>query len=263
MARTKTNSLLIKTPEGISFSLLLASPVTRFLAYVIDLACVAAATTVLGSLLGILNVVGFDFARAIAVLAFFLVQIGYGIGAEWYWRGQTVGKRLLRLRVVDVQGLHLQFSQIVMRNLLRFVDMLPAFYLVGGVTAFLNRRGQRLGDLAANTVVVRNPRLDEPNLDQLLSGKFNSLRNHPHLEARLRQRVSPAEAAVALQAIVRREEFEPAARVELFGQIAGHFRSLVEFPPDSVEGITDEQYIRSVVDVLFNPRRRNAIAPAG
>ena len=257
MASTKTNSLLIKTPEGIAFSMLLASPVTRFLAYAIDLACIAAATTIAGSLLGFLKLVSLDFARAVSVLAFFLLQIGYGIGAEWFWRGQTVGKRLLRLRVMDVQGLRLQFSQIVMRNLLRFVDMLPAFYLVGGITAFLNRRGQRLGDLAANTVVIRNPRLDEPNLDQLLAGKFNSLRNHPHLEARLRQRISPGEATVALQAMVRRDEFEPAARVELFGQIAEHFRLLVEFPPDAVEGITDEQYIRNVVDILFNKKRRS------
>lgn len=251
MSRAKTNTLLIKTPEGIAFSMLLASPITRFLAYVIDLACISAAMTVLSALLAFLNLISIDFARAASVLAFFTLQIGYGIGMEWSWRGQTIGKRLLRLRVMDVQGLRLQFSQVVMRNLLRFVDMLPAFYLVGGLSAFLNRRGQRLGDLAANTIVVRNPKLEEPNLDQLLAGKFNSLREHPHLEARLRQRLSPAEATVALQSILRREEFEPAARVELFAEIAGHFRSLVEFPPEAVEGITDEQYIRNVVDILF------------
>lgn len=254
MSRAKTNTLLIKTPEGIAFSMLLASPITRFLAYVIDLACISAAMTVLSALLAFLNLISIDFARAASVLAFFTLQIGYGIGMEWSWRGQTIGKRLLRLRVMDVQGLRLQFSQVVMRNLLRFVDMLPAFYLVGGLSAFLNRRGQRLGDLAANTIVVRNPKLEEPNLDQLLAGKFNSLREHPHLEARLRQRLSPAEATVALQSILRREEFEPAARVELFAEIAGHFRSLVEFPAEAVEGITDEQYIRNVVDILFRRR---------
>jgi hypothetical protein len=45
---------------------------------------------------------------------------------EWRWRGQTIGKRVLRLRVVDAQGLRLHFTQVVLRNLLRFVDMLPA-----------------------------------------------------------------------------------------------------------------------------------------
>ena len=164
MRGAKTNTLLIRTPEGITFSLLLASPVTRFLAYVIDLACVSAITMLLGALLGFLSFISLDFARAISTLAFFLVQIGYGIGVEWFWRGQTVGKRLLRLRVVDVQGLRLQFSQIAIRNLLRFVDMLPAFYLVGGLACLFSRRGQRLGDLAANTIVIRTPKMEAPGL---------------------------------------------------------------------------------------------------
>ncbi|MEO6034159.1 MAG: RDD family protein [Verrucomicrobiota bacterium] len=251
MSRAKTNTLLVKTPEGIAFSMLLASPITRFLAYTIDLACISAAITLLSVLLAFLNLISVDFARALSVLAFFILQIGYGIVMEWKWRGQTIGKRLLRLRVMDVHGLRLQFSQIVMRNLLRFVDMLPAFYLVGGLASFLSRRGQRLGDLAANTIVVRNPLLGEPNLDQLLAGKFNSLRDYPHLEARLRQRLSPLEAGVALQSILRREDFDAAARVELFAEIAGHFRSVVEFPPEASEAITDEQYIRNVVDLLY------------
>src|SRR5262249_57728043 len=102
---------------------------------------------------------------------------------EWYWRGQTVGKRMLRLRVVDRQGLRLQPSQIITRNLLRFVDGLPAFYMLGGLTSLLNRQGQRLGDIAANTVVVRTAGLRPPDLDQISKGPFNSLSQYPHLAA--------------------------------------------------------------------------------
>ncbi|MFQ5990014.1 MAG: RDD family protein, partial [Candidatus Methylomirabilales bacterium] len=168
--------------------------------------------------------------------------------------GQTLGKRLLRLRVIDEQGLRLQFSQIVIRNLLRFVDMLPMFYLVGGIACLASRRAQRLGDFASNTIVIRNPQIVEPDLDQLAVGKFNSLREYPHLEARLRQRVSPQEAGLALQALLRREELEPVARVELFNAIASHFVSVVKFPEDATYGITDEQYVRNVVEILFRPR---------
>ena len=75
-----------------------------------------------------------------------------------------------------------------------------------------------------------------------------------HLAARLRQRVSPAQAAVALQALLRRDEFEPVARVELFGELAAHFRELVEFPSEATDGITDEQYLRNVVDVVYRSR---------
>ncbi len=71
---------------------------------------------------------------------------------------------------------------------------------------------------------------------------------------RLRQRVSPAEAAAAWQAITRREEFEPGARVKLFSELSGHFRAKVEFPAEAVEGIADEQHVRNVVDELYRPR---------
>jgi uncharacterized RDD family membrane protein YckC len=255
MSLNKINTLLVKTPEGIVFSLLLAGPVTRFLAWAVDIACVGVLCSIVGTLVGILGLISLDFARAVIVLAYFIIQIGYGIVTEWFWRGQTIGKRLLRLRVMDAQGLRLQFSQIVIRNLLRCVDLLPACYLVGGLACLASRRGQRLGDVAANTIVVRNPKIKEPNLDQLLAGKYNSLRDHPHLAARLHQRVSPTEARVALRALMRREELNAQARVELFHVIADRFRSLVEFPPDATEGITDEQYVRNIVDVLFRSER--------
>jgi hypothetical protein len=150
--------------------------------------------------------------------------------------------------------MRLQFDQILTRNLLRAVDMLPAFYFVGGVACWLNSKCQRLGDLAANTIVVRIPVVAEPDLDQLLAGKFNSLRPYPHLVARLRQRVSPADASTALQALIRRDQFEPTARVDLFRELAEHFRLKVEFPKEATDGIADEQYIRNVVDVLYRSR---------
>jgi uncharacterized RDD family membrane protein YckC len=247
----KTSALLIKTPEGIIFSQPLAGPVTRFLAWLIDLLSIGALMYALASALRLLQLVSPGFGGAALTLGYFIVSIGYGIFLEWSWRGQTIGKRLLRLRVVDAEGMRLQFDQIVARNLVRFVDMLPAFYFVGGVTCWLNRKCQRLGDIAANTVVIRIAAIAQPDLDQLLPGKFNSLRQHPHLAARLRQRVSPDEAAAALQSLIRRDEFEPVSRVELFEQLAMFFQAKVEFPPEATDGVPDEQYIRNVVDVVF------------
>jgi len=255
MTTARTNTLLIRTPEGIRFSLLLAGPVTRSLAWGIDFICISVISLALGRALSFLAVISSDLAQGVYILALFFVSVGYGIYLEWVWRGQTLGKRLLRLRVMDAEGLRLRFSQIAIRNLLRFADMLPVLYLVGGVASLVSRKAQRLGDLAANTVVIRQPKTKEPDLDQLLAGKYNSLRGLPHLEARLRQRVAPSEATLALQAVLRREEFEPAARVALFEEIARHFRLKVEFPPEATEGIPDEQYVRNVVDVLFRPDR--------
>lgn len=252
--------LKIRTPKGIVFSQLLAGPVTRFFAWFIDQLCISTAMFVLGITLNLLELINWNLGFALSVISYFVISIGYGIFFEWAWRGQTIGKKLLRLRVVDVEGMRLQFNQIVVRNLLRFVDSLPAFYFVGGLTCWLNPQCQRLGDIAANTVVIRNPRVPEPDLDQLLAGKYNSLRHYPHLAARLRQRISPAEADVALQALLRREEFDPVARVELFGELAGHFQARVEFPAEATDGVADEQYLRNVVDVLYRTRGENPAA---
>jgi uncharacterized RDD family membrane protein YckC len=250
----RTNTLVIRTPEGIVFSQLLAGPVSRFFAWFIDLFCIQVILSVLGMIIGFFGIFSFGFALAFYVIGWFVVSIGYGIFLEWTWRGQTIGKRLFRLRVMDVEGMKLQFNQIVVRNLLRFVDSLPFVYFVGGVTCWLSPKCQRLGDIAANTIVIRSPKVLEPDLDQLLTGKFNSLRQFPHLAARLRQNTSPAEAGIALQALLRRDEFDPVARVEMFGDLAAHFRTKVEFPAEATDGVADEQYLRNVVDVLYRTR---------
>ncbi len=125
------------------------------------------------------------------------------------------------------------------------------FYLVGGMACVLSRHAQRLGDFAAGTVVVRNPRHREPDLDQILGGRFNSLAEHPHLAARLKQRVTAQEAGIALRALLRRDQLEPEARLELFSDLAAHFRAAVEFPLEATESLADEQYVRNVVDILF------------
>lgn len=249
MAIERTATLVIRTPEGISFSLHLAGPVTRGLALAVDLAAISLIVFVLSRLVVPLLPVHPQVAQA---AIFFAAGVAYGILLEWLWRGQTLGKRLLGIRVMDQQGLLLRFSQVAIRNLLRVIDALPAFYLVGGLALAASRRAQRLGDLAAGTIVIREPRLSEPDLRGVLAGKFNSFRGYPHLAARLRQRVAPAEAAVALQAVLRRDQLDPDARTDLFAAIAEHIRRLADFPPQAVEGLSDEAYVRNVVDILYN-----------
>ena len=161
---------------------------------------------------------------------------------------------MLRLRVMDRQALRLQPSQIILRNLLRFADSLPAFYLIGGLACLINRQGQRLGDIAGSTVVVRSEEVRQPQLDRLSKGRFNSLAQYHRLAARLRGRVSARTANVALQALLRRDQFDAEARLELFAELAGYFRSLVEFPAEAAEQLSDEPYVRNVVEILFQPK---------
>jgi len=243
--------LRIRTPEGITFSYQLAGPVVRCLAWILDFLIIIACAQVLSILANIAGIISPELRGAIMMIGMFVLTIGYSIYCEWAWRGQTIGKKLLGLRVVDAEGMRLQFDQVVTRNLIRLVDLLPLAYVVGGLSCWLSRKCQRLGDIAANTIVVRIPVVTEPDLDQLLAGKFNSLRQYSHLAARLRQRITPAEAAIALQAVVRRDEFDAVARLELFEQLASHFQMKVPFPQDAIDGVSSEQYIRNVVDVVY------------
>lgn len=246
------HALTIRTPEGVAFSLPLAGPISRFLAWLLDLACLSVLFKTMFVVINLLGSVSHDISQALRIVFFFALNIGYAICLEWYWNGQTAGKRVFGLRVMDINGLRMRPSQIVIRNLLRAVDGLPAFYLLGGTMCLASRHLQRLGDLAANTIVVRTGAAVEPRIDRILDpNHYNSLRRYPHLVARLRQQVSPKEAHAALQALLRRDELAPKARVDVFHIMAGLFKEKAKFPEDALAGISDEQYVRDVADVLF------------
>jgi uncharacterized RDD family membrane protein YckC len=254
MSADRTQMLRVSTPEGVAFSFRLASPVLRLGALAVDFAAVIAAWSVASVVISLLGLVAVDLARAVNLIGFFVFSQGYRIVCEWRWRGQTVGKKLLHLRVVDEQGLRLTFTQVVLRNLLRFVDVLPLAYGVGGIAALVSSRGQRLGDLAAGTIVIWEPVEPRPDFAALRSDKYNSLRAHPPVVARLRQAAGPAEARAAWQALARRDQLEETARVALFAALADYFKSLTPIPADAADGVADEQFVRNVVDVLFLTR---------
>ncbi|MBV8378614.1 MAG: RDD family protein [Verrucomicrobia bacterium] len=249
----RTNKLLIRTPEGISFTQRLAGPVTRFLAFAIDLAGITLISGTLSQVLLLAAIVSPDFVLAARSICYFVVTIGYSILFESLLRGQTLGKRVLKIRVVDAEGFRLRPAQIVVRNLLRVIDLLPAFYAVGGLCCLLSPKYQRMGDIAANTVVIYTVPEKIPDLELLFSGSYNSLRDHAHIGAQLRKLISPTEARLALEAVSRRAELEPESRLELYRQLAQRLRSIITFPEEALEGMTDEQYVRNIVDLIYRP----------
>ena len=255
MSNGRVRQLTIETPEGVEFSYDLASPVTRALAWIVDVAAIGVLTTGAGRACEWLGRLNQDWATSIAAILYSLISMGYGIALEWRWRGQTLGKRVLGLRVVDAQGLRLQLSQVILRNLMRPVDMLPIVYLVGGMASFCSRNCQRLGDLAAGRIVARERMAYLPDLEQMALAKYNSLLAYPHLTAKLRSLVSPESVNIAVHAISRRDGYEPLARIELFQELAAYFQKVVPFPAAASEGLTDEQYVRSVIRVIFGGGR--------
>jgi uncharacterized RDD family membrane protein YckC len=96
------------------------------------------------------------WAIALMILIPFLLQWGYFALFEAFWNGQTPGKRMLRLRVIQQSGRPIGLFESMARNLIRIIDILPGFYLIGAVCIFTTRRQQRLGDMVAGTLVVHS-----------------------------------------------------------------------------------------------------------
>jgi uncharacterized RDD family membrane protein YckC len=154
--------LRIETPEQIDFNLEIAGPASRFYAQLLDwivkLFIVAAlALTALGAamLAGSVSTGAGIFLLALAGAAAFVFCLGYDIYFEGCRNGQTPGKASAGLRVVRDDGGPIDVRAAAVRNLLGLADFLPLCYLGGGLIAALNSRGQRLGDMAAGTVVIR------------------------------------------------------------------------------------------------------------
>lgn len=246
--------IAVSTPEGARFNLRLAGPFSRLLAWLIDAIIIQGSITILGQFLLTASVLNPDFIMGLYLLATFVLTFGYSIAMEWLNRGQSIGKRILSLQVVDLQGLPLSFSQIFIRNILRAVDTLPAFYLVGGISVFASKHCQRLGDLAARTIVIQNSPLDAIDPQQANKGKFNSMQAHRRCSALLRQKVSPEQAGLALEGLMRRDSFDPNSRVTLFRSIRNTFEQAATFPDEATFGLSDEQYVRNAVEILFNRR---------
>jgi uncharacterized RDD family membrane protein YckC len=148
----------VATPEGIELTLRLAGPVPRALAWALDLAIRV------GIVLAVMSVAA-QFGAAgwgVVLLAAFFVEWLLPAWFEAAWGGQTPGKRLFGLAVLNDDGTPLRWPGALTRNLLRAVDFLPLMYGIGLIAMLLNRDFKRLGDLAAGTVVVYQSREAEP-----------------------------------------------------------------------------------------------------
>jgi len=156
--------LRIETPEQIDFNLEVAGPGSRFYAQMID--WTFKWLVVLGLLILVAFATGLTAAGgggeagtylflAVAGALAFLFFLGYDIYYEGCCNGQTPGKRYAGIRVVRDGGGPIDVQAASIRNLVGLADFLPFFYLGGGLVALLNQRGQRLGDMAAGTIVIR------------------------------------------------------------------------------------------------------------
>ncbi len=204
-----TDQLQLATPERVSVDLPIAGLGSRAMAYAVDVALLGAAALVVyftGSFfisdplelaLGLSSL-----ARTLIAAGLFLILWCYWTVFEVVWNGQTLGKRLVRIRVVKSDGSPVTVFSSAVRNLLRVVDFLPACYPVGLITMLVDKRHRRLGDLLAGTVLVRDEQIDLSRYEQVSTS------------------IAVNELELATSYLSRFDQFEPAAQLRLGKKLA-------------------------------------------
>ncbi len=236
----------VLTPEYVEFRFTLAGIYSRFLAWLLDATLVLFGTGLLLSALSLVMVAFPGFGSALGIVLYFLVDWGYGITLETAWSGQTVGKRVLGLRVIQQSGVRIGFYHAALRNLARPVDRLPLLYLVGGVTALLSGSHQRLGDMLAGTIVVRERRLKVPSAIGSTGGE--GLLADPLFVSRVK-RLSAEARELVLSAVLRREELRMEARLRLFSALGMRLQELLAM--EKPAHLSDEKWTLLVAAALL------------
>jgi uncharacterized RDD family membrane protein YckC len=250
-----SDQLNIDTPELVAIQMPLAGIGSRFIALLIDTLIWVAAILVLALMSWVLvpGITAFSklsaqWAVAIYVLVLFLLNWGYFTLFEAFWGGRTPGKRVARIRVIQQSGRPIGLFESMARNFIRYVDQIPFFYAVGVIAMFSTRQHQRLGDLAAGTLVVRDREQETPlwgeseiRIFTPASTPNHSLAEPPaalSLPATGIAKLSSADLEVLEGFFARRLDLPLATRAALAQRIAAAIqaKSGLEPPPDvSVE----------------------------
>ncbi|MGI8517988.1 MAG: RDD family protein [Acidimicrobiia bacterium] len=204
------DQLKIRTPEGVELSLTLAGLGSRIVATMLDAVIqfvIAVIFIIAAALLpGEMGDLGFG----LVALFLFLLFFGYPILFEVLDGGRSIGKRATGLRVVSLDGGAVGFASAAIRNVLRLVDLLPGGYAVGAIAIVANSKNQRLGDMAAGTVVIRERTTTSPVIVAPLP---------PGAVRYDVTRISQEDVALIRRYFERRDALSPARRQELANTI--------------------------------------------
>lgn len=223
--------LTIATPEGVELSLTLAGVGSRFAAALIDLAIeivLIVAVTILAVS------VDSGFGVAVGTIGAFLIVVAYDVLFEVLAGGQTPGKKANGLRVVRSQGQPIEFVASTIRNVMRLIDFLPTVYLIGIASILSTRKNQRLGDLAADTIVVRERKasISPPAWDRSTALPAMPPSAIP-LDVSL---VTTDEIAAVRHYLERRAQLDTVIRRDIAQTMAERLRPQVGGVPDDLRG---------------------------
>ena len=245
------NEVVITTPEHVPIRLEPAGAGSRFLATLIDAFMVTAISSAVGAVL--LFTLPSGIAAALVITINFMLTWGWHVFFEVKQQGRTPGKRALRLRVIDARGLPVSLYQSLVRNITRVLDFAPAFYGVGAVSTLLSPSRRRLGDIVADTLVIRDAQPLAYKGQLASDRRHNSLRT-PRVLRLIRNRISLEEREFLLTLCMRADRMSATARYDLMQEVASEYRRKLDVEEESLSG---ENFVRDLTAVLFNPREES------
>ncbi|MEO6835693.1 MAG: RDD family protein [Candidatus Tumulicola sp.] len=247
-------SVTVRTPESIAFHYELAGLGSRFLAVAVDLivqiilaigAIIITGYTLQGinrflSSLHLKSSQADAVITAGAIVLYFIIFFGYFIAFEALWNGQTPGKRAIGIRVVRDGGYPIGFTESVIRNLIRVIEVALFAYGVSAICAIVSAYNKRLGDLAAGTIVVRDSAFEVSNPARWLEGDLDP---SPSIGVAGAAALTDEELSVVRRYLERRSQLEPEVARQLAQRVAASIRP--KLGPDSAD-LDDNELLRRV-----------------
>jgi uncharacterized RDD family membrane protein YckC len=271
------DQLNIETPEQVDLRFPIAGVGSRFLALLTDSVIQGVALLIMFFLVALISSAAkklpglsnpsdtaVKWFIAAVVLFYFLLYWGYYSLFEALWNGQTPGKRLLKIRVIKDSGRQITLFEALARNLLRVIDMLPSFYLVGVISMLCNREQKRLGDLVAGTIVVHERSEDQPLMSHN-SRTFTAALYPQSFEAEPASEgvLLPADRVARLDAadlnvidtfFSRALDLDLEKRAEIAGKIADRMSAKMQAPLP--EGVAPERALEAIAHSMRAHSRR-------
>lgn len=244
----------------------LAGVGSRFIALLVDTLIWGAGLFILGLIVWMLSPalaafsnISYQWAAALFTFVLFLLNWGYFTLFEAFGNGRTPGKRVAHIRVIQRSGRPIGLIESMARNFVRYIDQIPFFYAVGVIVMFVTRQHQRLGDLAAGTLVVRDRPQQTPLWNEASSRTFTAPSfvtvapiPEPHMALNLPAaeiaKLTPSDLEVLEGFFARRLDLPMSTREALAQRIASALqaKSGLELPP----GVSTETFLEAAARQL-------------
>lgn len=241
------SELTITTPEHVPIRLEPAGAGSRFLAIFIDAFIILAIASTVSGIFGTFLSQG--VAGAIFITVYFFLTWAWHLWFETRRQGRTPGKRALKIRVIDARGLPVSLHQSLVRNITRVLDFIPVFYGVGAIAVMTSPSRRRIGDVLADTLVVRDAQPLAYRGALAAERRHNSLRT-PRVLRLARHRISLEEREFLLTLCLRADRMTAEARYDLMEEVAREYRKKLGIEEEQMSG---ENLVRDLTAVLFNP----------